>query len=38
MGESLKELPEEHPLRRIADELNILTYVESVKWRRGDYI
>jgi hypothetical protein len=35
---SLGDLPSEHPLRQIGDELNVLSYVESVKWRRGDYI
>lgn len=35
---SLESLPEGHPLRQIGNELNVLAYVESVKWRRGDYL
>lgn len=31
-------LPDDHPLKQIADELNVLSYVESVKWQRGDYL
>ena len=31
-------LPEDHPLRRTALEARVLAYVESVKWRRGDYL
>jgi len=38
LDSSLEGLPDEHPLRQIGDELNVLTYVESVKWRRGDYL
>lgn len=38
LDSSLGSLPEEHPLRQIGDELNVLTYVESVKWNRGDYL
>lgn len=38
LDSSLESLPEEHPLRQIGDELNVLTYVESVKWNRGDYL
>lgn len=38
LDSSLEGLPQEHPLRQIGDELNVLTYVESVKWRRGDYL
>lgn len=38
MGEFLEDLPGEHPIRAMADELNVLTYVESVKWKRGDYL
>ena len=30
-------LPEDHPLRQISNEMNVLSYVESVKWQRGDY-
>lgn len=38
MAACLEDLPGGHPIRRMADELNVLTYVESVKWRRGDYL
>lgn len=38
LGEETRSLPEGHPLRRISDELRIMTYVESVKWNRGDYL
>lgn len=38
LDSSLETLPQDHPLRQIGDELNVLTYVESVKWRRGDYL
>ncbi|MGV8075285.1 MAG: hypothetical protein AB2L11_12105 [Syntrophobacteraceae bacterium] len=31
-------LPESHPLRRISDEFKVLAYVESIKWKRGDYV
>ncbi len=38
MQGSLPDLQADHPLRLIAHELSVLSYVESVKWRRGDYI
>lgn len=31
-------LPSDHPLRQVGDQLNVLAYVESVKWKRGDYL
>lgn len=31
-------LPPSHPLRRIAEDLSVLTSVESLKWKRGDYL
>ncbi|WP_448383070.1 hypothetical protein [Desulfosoma sp.] len=31
-------LAENHPVRRLAEEARVLAYVESVKWRRGDYL
>ncbi|MHC1745241.1 MAG: hypothetical protein AB9873_19740 [Syntrophobacteraceae bacterium] len=34
----LGNLPEGHPLKAVAAELDILAYVESVKWNRGDYL
>ncbi len=33
-----QSLAEDHPARRIAAEARVLAYVESVKWRRGDYL
>ena len=38
MQESVAGLPENHLLRQIADELSILAHVESIKYRRGDYL
>jgi|WetSurMetagenome_2_1015567.scaffolds.fasta_scaffold65444_3 hypothetical protein len=41
-AESLKsqlgDLSEGHPLKSVADEFEILAYVESIKWNRGDYL
>lgn len=37
-SESTKDLPSGHPLRQAAEELNVLAYVESLKWNRGDYL
>lgn len=41
-AESLKaglgSLPEGHPLKTVASEFEILAYVESIKWNRGDYL
>lgn len=31
-------LTEDNPLRAASEELSVLAYVESVKWKRGDYI
>lgn len=33
-----QSLAEDHPARRIAAEARVLAYVESIKWRRGDYL
>lgn len=38
LQKSLPDLQADHPLRLIAEELSVLSYVESVKWRRGDYV
>jgi hypothetical protein len=38
LQESVADLPEKHLLRRMADELSILAHVESIKYRRGDYL
>ncbi|MGQ9485448.1 MAG: hypothetical protein ACUVSA_10910 [Desulfosoma sp.] len=29
---------DDHPVRRMAQEARLLAYVESIKWRRGDYV
>jgi hypothetical protein len=34
----LGDLSEGHPLKSVADEFEILAYVESIKWNRGDYL
>lgn len=31
-------LPSDHPLRQLSDQVGVLAYVESVKWKRGDYL
>ena len=36
--ESVDLLPAEHPLKQAGDQLSVLAYVESVKWKRGDYL
>jgi hypothetical protein len=38
LQESVASLPEKHLLRQMADELSILAHVESIKYRRGDYL
>lgn len=38
LHQSVASLPENHQLRQIADELAVLAHVESVKYRRGDYL
>lgn len=38
LQQTVKELPSDHPLRKVGDELNVLAYTESVKWQRGDYV
>jgi hypothetical protein len=38
LQESVAELPENHLLRQMADELSIIVHVESIKYRRGDYL
>lgn len=41
-AESLKSklgsIPDGHPMKTVANELEILAYVESIKWNRGDYL
>ena len=38
LQKNLEALPDEHPLRRLADELSVFSSVESTKWQRGDYV
>ena len=38
LQEKVKDLPRDHPMRNVSDELSVLAYVESVKWQRGDYL
>lgn len=38
LQDKLSSLPDDHPLKAMADELNVATYMESVKWNRGDYL
>jgi hypothetical protein len=35
---SLGDLPGAHPLHQIATEASVLAAVESMKWKRGDYL
>ncbi len=34
----LSGLPGDHPLKDVAEEVKIASYVETVKWKRGDYL
>jgi hypothetical protein len=38
LEERTAALPGAHPLRTVSNELNVLAFVEEVKWRRGDYV
>lgn len=38
LQDELKSLPDDHPLKAMAEELSVATYMESVKWKRGDYL
>jgi len=38
LQQSVASLPETHLLRQMADELAVMAHVESVKYRRGDYL
>lgn len=38
LQDRLESLPEDHPLRRLGEEINVAAYMESVKWKRGDYL
>lgn len=36
--ESTQDLPSGHPVKQVGDQLRVLAYVESIKWKRGDYL
>lgn len=38
LGASLEGISNNHPLNQVERGLSVLAFVESVKWRRGDYI
>jgi len=38
LQKSVDQLPADHPMRQLSNELSVLAYVESVKWKRGDYL
>ena len=35
---AMETMPADHPLHQIADEVSVLATVESIKWKRGDYL
>lgn len=35
---TLSDLPEDHPLQQMSEELNITALMESIKSKRGDYV
>lgn len=38
LHEKCQNLPADHPLRQVSNELMVLSQVESLKWNRGDYL
>lgn len=38
LDEQLKSLPPGHQLRNMGEELKVTAYMESIKWKRGDYL
>jgi hypothetical protein len=38
LQDRVTSLPQNHPLRQMANELSVLACVESVKYKRGDYL
>lgn len=38
LQEQTSQLPDDHPLRQMGEELSVLVAVESIKWNRGDYV
>ena len=35
---AMETMPAGHPLHQVADEVSVLATVESIKWKRGDYL
>ena len=38
LDEKMSGLPADHQLREMADDLKVTAYMESLKWKRGDYL
>ncbi len=38
LDDKMSALPSDHQLKGVAEELKVTTYMESVKWKRGDYL
>lgn len=38
LDDKMSGLPADHPLRNMAEELKVTAYMESLKWKRGDYL
>jgi hypothetical protein len=38
LDEQVKSLPTGHQLKDVAEELKVMAYMESIKWKRGDYL
>jgi len=38
LDDKMSGLPDNHQLRDLAEELKVTSYMESLKWRRGDYL
>ena len=38
LDDKMSGLPADHQLRDMAEELKVTAYMESLKWRRGDYL
>ncbi len=38
LDEKLSGLPADHKLRGMAEDLKVTAYMESLKWKRGDYL
>jgi hypothetical protein len=38
LDDKMSSLPADHQLRNMAEELKVTAYMESLKWKRGDYL